>query len=668
MRVSLELTHPRLLALTESAPRFKQVAPFAQWCAPIRTPTSQPSGMGPSQVAKSQKNWLLEYLPEASIPDEDIESLLLEEIAASQRKKQPAPLGTASLFAVGEVADLRESESTRSHPVLAVASGMSGNVIRLISLAREDWIWTEADIKVRLLTANTKLEGEVCHDGVPVSLVKFAIDSGKYDPIRWLLVQTGASTTVYEPELRTIPLPAGNPSARASGQSVASHIFDNPLFTIPCHRTGGSTQADVCFARHLGSKAPQLAIIDQAGYWSLWDITGRQTIRPKHLKPVLRMCGNSISGFIPRLPSNSLNEPQPHKILWLALQRKPKQSRRLTSRARSPSMHPHGSAEPESQPPRQVLLLCSPKSLHLFDVAAQALHWFTYPVLPKNTHRILDVAPSRVDPAQAFILTTTKLLWVVARKSKKKGLALDILASCPHQKDVNDPTLRLDISPGAYINDHKACFVCVRSAKDAEMTVFWFINPGPDTPAEYHRDLISLNSPSNFIGLTILPAERRVSDEPTSAEGHAMRRPQLRFFQLLTLGQDLDVHSALCAWSDESGVPVPPPDAKEPLEDNNNRRLNLLQRLTEAFAVPDEFDERAVFGAKVGTAPSERWKGGIEQRMDFGLVAQHLSAVGVVEARGEDGRMSPLDGADFGFIAEAIEQEKEGGYMPRHSL
>src|SRR3954453_5728083 len=120
-----------------------------------------------------------------------------------------------------------------------------------------------------------------------------------------------------------------------------------------------------------------------------------------------------------------------------------------------------------------------------------------------------------------------------------------------------------------------------------------------------------------------------------------MRGPQLGFFQLLTLGQELDVHSALCPLSPEASVPVPPPDAKEPLEDNINRRLNLLQRLTEAFAVPDEFDERAVFGAKVGTAPLERWKGGIQQRMDFGLVAQHLSTVGVVEARGDDERMSP---------------------------
>ena len=666
MRVSSEFVHPSPLALTESAPRFKQVAPFAQWCAPIRTPTPQPSDMGPFHVAKSQKNWLLEYLPEASIPDEEIESLLLEEIAVSQGKKQPTPVGTAPLFSVGEVADLRESESTRSHPVLAVASGISGNIIRLISLAREDWIWTEADMRVRLHAANTKLEGEVCHDGVPISLVKFAIDFRKYEPIRWLLVQNGASTTVYEPELRTIPMPAGNPSARASGQSVASQIFDNRLFTIPCHRTGGSAQADVCFARQLGSNVPQLAIIDQAGYWSLWDITGRQTTRPKHLKPVLRMCGNSISGSIPRLPSNSLNEPQPHKVLWLALQRKP--ARRSTSRARSPSMHPHEPTESESQPPQQILLLCSPKSLYLFDLASQALHWFTYPVLPKHTHRILDVAASRLDPAQAFILTTTKLLWVVARKSKKKGLTLDILASCPHQKDVNDQSLRLDVSPGAYINDLKACFVCVRSAKDTEMAVFSFTNPGLDTPAQYHRDLISLDSPSNFIGLSILPAERRVGNEPTSAEGHAMRRAQLRFFQLLMLGQELDVHSALCAWSAESGVPVPPPDLKEPLEDNINRRLNLLQRLTEAFAVPDEFDECAVFGSKVGTAPLERWNGGIQKRMDFGFVGQHLSAVGVVEAGDENGRISPVDGADFGFIAEAIEQEKEDGYMPRHSL
>jgi RNA polymerase I-specific transcription initiation factor RRN6 len=200
------------------------------------------------------------------------------------------------------------------------------------------------------------------------------------------------------------------------------------------------------------------------------------------------------------------------------------------------------------------------------------------------------------------------------------------------------------------------------------MTIFWFINPQPDTPVRYHRDLISLDGPSKIVGLSILPAGRRMGEEPTSEEGRAMRKAQLRFFQLLTLGQDLDVHSALCAWSDEPGVAVPPPDTTEMLGEGGNRRLRLLQSLTDAFAVPDEFDERAVFGRKgLDVLPVERLSGGKQQVVDFGLVAQRLTADGLVAGE-EDGEMLSSDGVDFGFIAKAIEREKLDDYMPRRSL
>jgi RNA polymerase I-specific transcription initiation factor RRN6 len=627
--------------------------------------------MGPSQVARSQKHWLLEYLPESSIADEGIDHLLLEEIAASQPKRQPTHTETAPLFSVGEVADLRTSEVTKGHSVLAVASGVSGSVLRLISLAREEWVWTEADIRVRLHAANPKIEGEWCEDGVPISLIKFAVDVRKHDQIRWLIVSNGASTTVYEPELRMIPMPAPKASARISGRPTVSQIFANPLFTIPCDRTGGSLQTDVCFIRHPEADTPQLAIIDQAGCWSLWEITGRRTARPKNLTPVMRMCGNSVSGSIPKLPSNSMAESQQHRVLWLSLQQKnPKVDGHSANRARSLSEHSQMSVDAnQPHPPRRLLLLCSPKTLHLFDLASQKLHSVSHLVLPKDTHRILGVAPSKLDSAQAFILTSTNLLWVAATEGKNNTLTLDILVSSPHQKDINDPTLRLDVSPGAYVNDHMACFVCIRSAKDTEMTVFWFISPEPGTPVRYYRDLVSLNSTSNFSGLTILPAGRRTGSEPTSAAGRAMHKSGLRFFQLLTLGQDLDVHSALCAWSDEAGVSVPPPDTRETLGENINRRLKLLQSLTDAFAVPDEFDEYAVFGKKGLEALSlERFKGGIQQRVDFGFVAQHLTVAGGLEAGGEDEQMSSAEGVDFEFIREVVEREKEDGYMPRHSL
>lgn len=624
--------------------------------------------MRPSRIARNQEKWLVEHLPEASIDGADFDSLLVEEIAASQPKRQPTPTTSASQFCVGKIADLRETDvAAKGHPVLAVASGVAGNVLRLISLAREEWAWAEADIKVRVNAPNLQLEGEWCQDDIPITSIKFVIDAGKYDPIRWLLVQNGVSTVLYEPELRAIPMPASGAPLWASGRPVASQIFANPLVTIPYEHTGGGLQSDACFSRNSETDTPKLVIIDQRGSWSIWDIKGRRDVRPKVLTPVMRMCGNTVLGSTPQLLSSPVTMPSAHTIMFLSLGHEKSRPQSRRSRTRSPSEACARSEAALSQNPR-LLLLCNPRAMHLFDLAAGRSQSVSHMVLSRDTHRILGMAQSRLNPSQAFILTTTNLLWVAAKEGSDGTVTLDILVSCAHQKDINDPTFQLDVSPGTYIDDLKACFVGIRSTRDTEITIFWFINP-EGAPVRYHRDIISLQSPFNFVGLHIVPVGRRLGDGPITTAGRAMREAQLRFFQVLTLGRDLGVHSALCAWSDERNLSVAPPDTRESLEEGGNRRLELLRDLTRAFAVPDEFDERAVFGKRGPASPAlGSAKVGIESRADFELAAQRLSAVGNSPAGVADGVGSLLDDRDFSFIGEAIERERHDGYMPRHSL
>ncbi|KAL2116589.1 hypothetical protein VTJ04DRAFT_8757 [Mycothermus thermophilus] len=643
-------------------PRFKQVTPFEQWCPPTKTPTP-PNDMGPWQVSRSQKNWLLEYLPEASFMDDELNSLLMEEIAASQAERGAAPDETAPLCSVGEVVDLRQRK--KGHPVLAVTSGISGNSLRLISLAQEEWIWNEADIRVRLHVPELDISGEWSRDAVPISLIKFVVDLRLPDGIRWLVVSNGASTTVYEPELRMIPMPTAS-KVHGPGSPAASQFYPNPLFTIPCERTGPAMQSDVCLVRHHEKEHPTLVIVDKTGCWSLWDIMGRRNVRPQKLTPVLRMCGTSIAGCIPKLPPAPTTEPEQYKVFWLMFTPPPSPNRPEKKKKKKRSS---GTDLVVAQQPRRLLLLCSPKALRLFDTESQKLHLVSQALLPRDNLRILGAAPSRLDPSQAFVLTSTNLFWVAVREGKKKDqLTLDVLASCPHHRNVNDPTLRMDVSPGAYIRGHKACFVSVRSTRDTEIVIFWFIQPEQGQPVRYHREIISLKSPANFVGLHILPAGRMRGNEPTSPAGKVLNKAGLRFFQVLTISQDLAVHGALCAWSDEPEVVVPPPDAKERMREKSKWRQRLLQMLTDAFAVPDGFDERAVFGKHgLGLAAVERLDAGRQQFVDLSLVAQRLSeAVGLdVEDEGWSGSQK---GVDLDFLAKAVERRKEDGYMRRHSL
>ncbi|KAL2261894.1 hypothetical protein VTK26DRAFT_3050 [Humicola hyalothermophila] len=650
----------------DEAPRFKQVTPFTSWCAPARDTGLQPRDVRLSQRARSQENWLLEHLPEAAVDDVGFESLLMQEIAAAEPKrpnKRPTFTTPGPLISTGEIVDQRGADGVvKGHPALAVASGVAGNVLRLIGLSLEEWGWSEADIKVRVHAVDSQLEGEWCQNDLPISLLKFAVDSKNSDPIRWLLVQNGTSTVVYAPEVRAIPMPVAGATALASRNAAAGQIFANPLFTISRERTGGSLQTDVCFGRCPETNAPQLVVVDQGGCWSLWGVKARRDGRFGKLQPVMKMCGSTVSGSIPKLPSSSSTSALSYTVLILSLRQGRSYS---SSRTGSPSEEPRGSEKDRSRQSQRLLLLSNPKAIHLFDLSRGSMHPVSHLGL-NETHRILAVAPSRLDLSQAFILTSTSLLWVAVRKDTATNVTLEILVSCPHQRDIDDPTLQLDVSPGAYIKGLAACFVCVRSSRNTEVTTFWFINPTSDAPVRYYRDLVSLPSASNFIGLSILPVNRLVGkNEPVSGAGRAMRKGQLRFFQLLTLGPDLDVHGALCAWSDVADVVVGPPDFKENLEDEGNRRTKLLRKLTSAFVVPDEFDERAVF-RKAGTkAFSQELRAGrIGSRADYTLVAQRLSAIGDSPA----GILKGEGDQDFSFVDDAIEHGKQDGYMPRQSL
>jgi len=647
-------------------PHFRQVTPFTLWCAPAISSAPQPGDLRPWEMVRSQSNFLLENFPEAAIIDDSVESLLLHEIVASQphMKRQTPPSHSPSMLAVGEITDLRNPDlPTKGHPVLAAASGIAGNVLCLISLAREECTWTDPDIKVRQYAPHPQIEGVWSQSEVPITLIRFLVDLKKGDPIRWLIVQNGNSTTVYEPELRSIPIATG------CGSTV-TQVFANPLFTIPSDATGGAMHCDACVMRDPETDVPMLAVIDQLGHWSIFEIKGRRSARPKILTPVSIMRGNCVMGSISKHPAMRIpKDPVPHRVLFMTAEVRNRGGSKAMSKAKSEKSEKSVFEEKHRRP---ILLLCNPRALSLFNTATGKFYVASHVVLAKDTQRILAVEPSKVDPSQAFILTTTSVLWVAVKDSRKQGLTLEVLVSCAHQKDANDPTLRLDVSPAAYLGGTKACFVCVRSARESEVTVFWFIYPQSGLPARYHRSVIQLRGPPGVVWVHIHPLGRRVGlEEPASETGLALRRAQLRFFQIMTLGHDLDIHSTLCAWSDDAGISVPPPDHKEILDDSGTHRHKLLQTLTSAFVVPDGFDERFVFQQKkelqVPSSPHNNKAVERQSPVDLSFVAERLLSTGSRdEAMYEDQSMA--EEVDFSFISEVIQRGSEEGYMPRQSL
>ncbi|KAK0674708.1 RNA polymerase I-specific transcription initiation factor RRN6-like protein, partial [Cercophora samala] len=644
----------------DETPNFQQVTPFSQWCPPSKVAAPQSNLGGPWRIARAQGNWLTEYLPEASITEDDLEGLFMEEIASAKDNIEASPVSTTSLFSVGEIADVRSgSKANATLSVMAVSSGVSGNVLRLISLARKEWLWEEADVTARTKAPDAKFEGEWCQDATPISLIKFAINAsgsknkqGKsVDAIRWLLVQKETSTTICEPELRDLPMPTAG-LATASGPT--SQIFINPLATIPISQTGGSRQTDVCFIRQPDRRLPQLVVIDQCGYWSIWDITGRRDKRPKSLTPVLRMCGNMLSGSIPKLPSSSTSPDKPHKVIYLEVE------------------VDESSSDALEHPRRPFLLLNTDQALHLFDIESQHSHPVAFPSFGTDLQRIMEVAPARLDPGQFFVLTNKSLLWIAAKKGADGTVKTEFLTICPHQKDSTDPTLRIEVSAGTFVNNVPACFVCVWSSQDTEMNIFWFLLPESGTTARYHRELVSLKSRSNFVGLGMLPVGRKLGkSDSVTPSGKRMRDASLRFFQFLTLSHDMEVSSALCVWSDDRGVEIPGPEVVGKGRKSNDAEKQLMEHLSGKLVVPDGFDELTALGKrKVEEADSGETKPQKLKLYELDLVGERLAMDPSQWPRRtlHLEKIEPSTGQDLRFLAAVIEKEKEDGYMPRHTV
>ncbi|KAK0651285.1 RNA polymerase I-specific transcription initiation factor RRN6-like protein [Cercophora newfieldiana] len=655
----------RTSRMKQDAPRFQQVTPFTQWFAPEKTDDLS-SDLPPWRLLKSQKNWLRRYYPEACLVDPETETLLADEVKNYSRPEaQLPPATTSSLLAKGEVTDLRGVEvSVKGLSAVAFASGKSGHILRIISLSREEWSWESEDIRGDFRKPDLTVSGEWCQDSQPICLIRFAMDKTRFSPIRWLMIQKPTMTVVCEPEVKIVPTQT---TGLPGGVSSAAQLSANPLFAIRSDHTGGSPQTNVSFKSFSDGHAPQLAIIDEAGQWSIWDIIGRRAARPKILRPVMKLRGNILRGPVEGISTKISQLQDQHNILWLSLDRD-RGGFEMRDRSRSPSIM---SEEPEAERP-SLLLMCNSTVIHLFDVDTGRFLDATQKMVLYRPHtgsqKVLHVKRSPLHSSQAFILTSTMIFLVAAKETNTGKLSLDILAACPHRRDSKDPALRMHVSPTALVDTQRACFVCVRSPKDTQMAVAWFVNPEPGMPLRHYTEIVSLKEPPNFASMLWLRVNRRIA-VGNQEQGLEFMKSHVKYFQLLALGEDLSLNTALCASSEKLGLKISHPDRlirqKKTRLLRKRQRLKFLHVMENAFVVPDGYDERPWLAEAKGV--DEPFTEGESSEPAVHRVA-NFKILGGRMAGKEDDIEIDREGAEPGTIAHAIERETREGVMPRHSL
>lgn len=640
------LGHLHINRMVDKTPRIEQVLPFDEWCAPSR-PDDAGGPSANSRALRSQQRWLFRSHPGAFVGlGGGLGSLLKEEMAAAAPPSQGADL-LSSLLSVGEITDATWPTRVVGVPALAMVCGHAGDTVRVVRLrdAQRSWRREKEDDEdeesresapaaaLSVAVSDLGYEGFWDSEGVPVVKIQFVVVPQSRRVRRWLLVQTALATMVFQPEIRAVPTWSSSSRAASVDGTGAGPSFVEltPALAVKTSQTGAGHNSDFSFDP--GSEEdphPRLAVIDRAGEWTVWDITGNRGSRRKPLSAVLVHSGYVHDG----LPADRArlivlgDEEEQCRIAWAAA--------RTDGATRGTRQDDSGLDLPAldddkigSSPTRaETLVMSTPKTFKILDMeGGDNSAVFAELVDPKRPDAILDFCVCPGDLSRLFVLTSTALFWIQLTRLPKPEMegepdgrpgqiAITILLSCPHLRSPVDRALRMSVTaqPQQPVTvgdaddvDVMAWLVCVFSSASApRVTLFWFAVP-PATAgaasAVCHRQTIQLGWGHEGAGGQGQGGEREPHPPPPPRirSLSLLARPSLsrqdpRFSQLLVLDATLGLRSALCATY--SSAPGRSRDAlriwgaatdEEAARGSAAKRKRILRSLRDSFVVRDDY-------------------------------------------------------------------------------
>ena len=573
-----------------------QVSRFAEVLPPTRSALADELfAQKPSDAARSQKNWLLETYPEAVAGgDLDVRNLADELRALKSAASEDGGGTTSSLLAVGEITNRTDVHSgTVGQPAIAMAAGEGGHVLRIVPLDHDNSVWTGEDLSVRLTRVSSSARGDWSGDGVPITLIKFAIDGRRYDPIRWLLVQRPTGTALLEPEVNVMPFQAGISEYEQSHlySQMPRYIAVNHLFTIPATKTGGNAHVDACFNPAVQGRFPQLAIIDKLGHWTICDITGSRSAAPKIPQPIVTARGSIDVGPKPSLQTMLGKDSASHKLLYVL----PKGERRVKRDYQQEDTE-HLGLYSRSPIRCMHLLVCTDTDVRLFDASHGTQLAGIRVVNVNRAERIVDMQSCPVSASQALVLTTSSLYWIEAKVTRHGQARIGVICSFPHDRGPEGGGLVLSVCSMASSGLSQSLAAFVVSAEEKATDLFILTRPTSEEVAHGVHQVVRADLPRSIRSIltAACPAERNgngkaKSTQPSSRLSQPLDR---RVFQLFGLKSDLSLGMALFVSSD---LPLQDQGVSYSIHgetQSDKLRKKFLRLLGNAFVVPESYDDR----------------------------------------------------------------------------
>ncbi|KAI1418090.1 hypothetical protein F5Y13DRAFT_35052 [Hypoxylon sp. FL1857] len=663
----------------QSTPVFKELGPPETWRPAAGITGVQSPGSSTSSAwhtSQKQQRWLLRSHPEARLGNECIHDQLSSHSSSQVQGGEPK---SSSLFAIGELTDVSEPQRVSGAPLVAIATGEANDVLRLTKPSIGEWQWGDDDsVSLRLPEIPGEAESAFFQEEFagPIRRLKSVVDSKRYDPTRWVVVQTDSGTRVFQPEYRRTP------TVSTYNRGIPSRIAVNPIFFISKDQTGGNRHSDVSFNPGIRSRPPQLGLIDECGFWSIWDIAHTRLRSSGKPKASLSKCGHIEKGVLNRLPLSNAEEAQWHKILWVGCPGSPlEESQAFDFEEDADIPEAQGSFSPLVR--SSTLLLCSPKMVKLLDLTNNSF----LPDLPfiGGTARdcILDVHENPQDTQYVFVLTTSKVfvVRVYATPCQNWGETRkqwSIVLEISHLRDIFDRSLKLTVAPGAVSPGKASSLVCVYSNRNSQADLFYITMLKSD-PARvsYRRDAIvpeAFQSPDTMpqtMCLHPLSVTLKRSIMPTES-ARSLAKNHVRYYQLAALRTDMCYISTLCVST--STLPInriDRPDCKVNRPgDLSRERRRILRHTAACFVIPDDVathDAEGIHG-QVVTRSVSRWP---VVRRPFRMFYDYLCAVFSEQAK----RCHELPAREetfgsnlFDQVHLAIEQALENETMPATTL
>ncbi|KAI0485425.1 RNA polymerase I-specific transcription initiation factor RRN6-like protein [Xylaria cf. heliscus] len=575
-----------------NTPVFRPLGPCKTWipAEPDPIADSRPPPGTLWEQNRRQQRWLVKNHPEASLGNYVLHDHFLEESLALSPQQESS--GHACFFALGELTDVSLRRNT-GVPLLVTVSGSANNVLRLARLDQERWTWPrEPNVAVRLAEAATEKPALwIDQDLGPIRRVKCMVDCKRYNPTRWVAVQRDSGTTIFQPEYRKGP-------ADSNLKEDASRIAANPLFHLWKEQTGGNVHSDVSFNPGTRSKPPQLAIIDERGFWSIWDV-GHTRLKKSsgESAPRLSACGHIDHGVLEQLPHRDRSNTRWHKTLWIG---RSEDNMDLLGKLDLDADNEELSSQSAFTPLQRStsLLVCNPQQVRLLDLNTGVYLPDLEFLRHDNVDCILDIHTAH-DPQYFYILTTSKLF--VVRAYSRPGVAWDqpekvwsVLFSTPHFRSPFDQSLRLALTPGVKA-DRTTSLVFIYSSTNPWIDLF-YIEFSPTDPNETRcranvSGLSSLQSTvfDNAIQtLCINPMPIIVkAPESLTKMGRDLAKQRLKLYQIVALRSDMSLVFALCVYSLSSSIQISVPNVRV----GRRSKFGLqkaVQHLSYDFVVDDD--------------------------------------------------------------------------------